>query len=293
MAAGCAPSTTSSVALPSQSSSSSSTIPTPSSTPSDSVKVGFDVLLDSGGFTTGRIVEVHGSAVRSFALPYPAVLPIASPDRRRILFSSPRGLGIMTSDGRVVTILKRTSTCFGGGWVSEQTVVASCSTEPGWPPPGSSWHVIALSTDGRTQHVLSDTDPGDPPTVSPRTHLVTFGLGGSFYAIPATGGGRRLLVRGTESVFWSGDEQHLVYTAPSPQGGKQLVLADGRGAVSATLATLPDWNNDLSASFSPDGKVVLFTGSADTTHDLWEISTSGGQPRQLTTSADFGDPSPV
>lgn len=256
----------------------------------NAIVVGFDLLLDSGGFASSQILMLHASALHPIPLPYPALFPILSPNRTRILFSSPRGLGIMTRAGHVQTIVRGTKGCFGGGWLSERTVVASCGDPAGWPPPGNSWHLVAIGADGSSRHVLGGSDPGDVPAVSPRTHEVSFGLNGNVYVRSAAGGKARLLVKNTESVFWSADGRRVVYTTASPSGGKQLMLADATGVVVARLATLAGWNNDLAATFSPDGKTIVFSGTADTTHELWRISTSGGAPKQLTTTHDFGDP---
>ena len=135
------------------------------------------------------------------------------------------------------------------------------------------------------------TDPGDPPSASPTTHAVAYGLNGNVYVTTPSGSRPHLLFIGSESASWSADGRRLVYAVTTVDGDKQLDVADANGRDARTLATLPGWADDLAATFSPDGRDIIYCGSADTQHPLFEISTRGGTPTVLNdTLGGCGDP---
>ena len=171
-----------------------------------STDTNFDILFDSGGWN-GQLYLMHNSRTRLFSSVTPAVYPALSPDHRQVLFNSPAGMGVMTLTGKRQTIIPRTTGCLGGAWLGRNTIVASCGS-PGWPGSGGSdaggsapSKLIAMTTTGQHRRTLGMTDPGDPPSASPTTHAVAYGLDGNVYITTPSGTRPHLLFIGTESVL--------------------------------------------------------------------------------------------
>ncbi len=83
-------------------------------------------------------------------------------------------------------------------------------------------------------------------------------------------------IHGNEIVFESGGSLWKV----SRQGGRAERLTAERG-------------NDLMPRFSPDGKLIAFTGQYDGNTDVYVIPAKGGAPRRLTFHSDVVEDAPM
>jgi Tol biopolymer transport system component len=181
---------------------------------------------------------------------------------------------------------------------------------PSWSPDGSyfayghvgsgSMDIFVRSTAGG-EPVLISPSPADDgaPRWSPDGRWLAFWSGrdgtSSIYLIPPLGGTAQQLVEtsipSVERVLvplsslgaepWSPDSRELLFSRVTASGEIavwQVELASGR---QKQVTYPPRGSNDLSASWSFDGKWVAFERLRGGRGSLWLIPVSGGEPRPL------------
>jgi eukaryotic-like serine/threonine-protein kinase len=177
---------------------------------------------------------------------------------------------------------------------------------PLWSPSGtqiayftsldSSWNYFLVSPDGSNARLLA-RDAGWA-TWSPDGQSLYFSdypVGTHLRKVPASGGSP-VVVRSDRAsrVALSPDGGSLYYAIELPvvTGGSDLEIrvAQPESAPSRVLAQIPAWRVAQGGGFqpviSPDGKWLALALLDGVTSNLWALSTSTGQLRQLT---DFGD----
>jgi Tol biopolymer transport system component len=109
----------------------------------------------------------------------------------------------------------------------------------------------------------------------------------NIFTIRSDGTGKTYLTGDGAGYFnglaaWSYDGSKIVYTHQTPNGTPYIwtMNADGSGKQQLTSGTL----NGASASFSPDGKSILFTSFATGNAELWVMNADGTNPLRLTTT---------
>jgi serine/threonine protein kinase/Tol biopolymer transport system component len=161
---------------------------------------------------------------------------------------------------------------------------------------GSSWNYFLVSPDGSDPRLLA-RDAGWA-TWSPDGHWLYFSdypVGTHLRKVPATGGST-VVVRSDRAsrVALSPDGASLYYAIELPivTGGSDLEIRVARpeSAPSRVLAQIPAQRAAQGGGFqpviSPDGKWLALALLDGVTSNLWALSTSTGQLRQLT---DFGN----
>jgi Tol biopolymer transport system component/DNA-binding winged helix-turn-helix (wHTH) protein len=123
----------------------------------------------------------------------------------------------------------------------------------------------------------------------------------SFYVIPALGGSEHKLytgpsnaVWGCNQLDWSPDGQVLAFSEPPENGVRsRITLLSVADLTTRPLTSPRNQEFDCVPAFSPDGSTIAFGRGflgADK-GDLFVVSISGGDPRQLTTGNSGGSPS--
>jgi Tol biopolymer transport system component/DNA-binding winged helix-turn-helix (wHTH) protein len=107
------------------------------------------------------------------------------------------------------------------------------------------------------------------------------------YLIPAAGGAERKICSITSinsSISFAPDGKTLaVVDSEADRHRLGIFLVDLETGEKKRLTTPPAWQTDDSPNFSPDGNTVIFTrGFSQNEMELFSVSASGGEPKQLT-----------
>jgi Tol biopolymer transport system component len=154
-------------------------------------------------------------------------------------------------------------------------------------------HIFKRRVDG-TQKTFLTTGPGINlnPSWSYDGKWISFACNGrtglSPCIVKVDGTGKIVLpVDGTTPVF-SPDGLHIVYRTVNPQSEVWVANVDGTGAKQLTTTTVAS-NTTIrgsgAASYSPDGKRIIYTSSQSGTNELWTMDADGGNKKQLTSTA--------
>lgn len=192
--------------------------------------------------------------------------PFYSPDGTRLAFTSTRGGGNAN-----IYVLDLAS-----ARIQRITWAETGEELNGWSPDGKSLYFSSAAKDiGRFSDVFRVPAAGGTPVqVTREAYLPEF-------QAAASPDGRRLalLARGSMAAgqFWRNghsniDKTELWVKDLAEDGGYALVAApDAKQA-------WPMW--------SPDGSSITYMSDQDGTENLWQISSAGGEPRQLTRFTD-------
>jgi eukaryotic-like serine/threonine-protein kinase len=231
---------------------------TPTASPDDK-EVAF--LSDSGGHSNLWVVNIDNGGLRQLTYerdPNVAVgVPLWSPNGHTIAFVYSRGNKGLTFGVWLV-----------GSDGSNLRNVANPGLGPAWSPEGRWVYYSTWSGPAATDVALKKVPVGGGPTVTVRTERLrnVIGLHGAtlYYAV------ERSLVDGTPEV-----EIH----AATPEDGPFRVLAH------IPSSRAPIWQI-VNPTLSPDGKWMAQALTDGFTTNLWALSTTTGEWRQIT---DFGD----
>ncbi len=113
-------------------------------------------------------------------------------------------------------------------------------------------------------------------------------LGWEIRVIPTEGGEERAVIRGSQEWLqpydWSPDGRHLLVRVVDTTGANQLGIVPVGGGAFRSLATITDGRSPLRATFSPDGRFVVFNDHADgdpPQMDVYVVPVDGGRGRAL------------
>jgi Tol biopolymer transport system component len=160
--------------------------------------------------------------------------------------------------------------------------------------PHANLQIYKVRPDGTGKTYLT-TGPGINlnPSWSYDGRQVSFACNGRTGLSPcimnADGTGKvSLPVAGTTPVF-SPDGLRLVYRTVSPQSEVWIVNSDGMSSKQLTTTTVAS-NTGIrgsgAASFSPDGKRIIYTSSQSGSNELWTMDPDGMNKKQLTFATD-------
>jgi Tol biopolymer transport system component len=149
-------------------------------------------------------------------------------------------------------------------------------------------------------------NPGDCcPTWSPDGRQIAFVRLGSdkernFYVIPALGGSEHKLYTGPLNAIWSCDRldwspdgKVLAFSEPTENGVRsRITLLSVADLTTRQLTSPRNQEFDCEPAFSPDGWTIAFGRGffGGALADLFIVSSSGGDPRRLTSGNSGGSP---
>jgi Tol biopolymer transport system component/DNA-binding winged helix-turn-helix (wHTH) protein len=181
--------------------------------------------------------------------------------------------------------------------------------QPAFSPDGGSLAYVAVSTDGRSQHLLvkkvgteqsqqitNGSGEDYSPAWSPDGRSIAYlshnqdGLG-LFVMDLASHSVRKIYVPEQMThweqgaLSWSPDSRSLVFpdhAGSSPSSS--IFLLDLATLQTRALTHAPDgWEGDLTPAFSPDGRRIAFTRASETAvRDLFWVAAEGGEVHALT-----------
>lgn len=270
--------------------------PTPSSgtarTPTEtSIPTGFDLLLDTGGYVHGSLLQLKDGTPQPLGhLAYPAVGPVTGPGGQRVAYSSAKGIGVLAADGTATATVPNTVGCLVGAWASSTTLAASCPPTAAWPPPTTgTWSVdvIDLATGARQQ--LAPTLPRAAVRMPSNQAFVAFPRADGIYTVPLPHGKPELLIPAATNVAFSVDDTHIAFVRAAATGA-QIIYARSDGSDPRTVGTVTADEGTPVLTFGGTGRTLVYAGSPDDPSNVWEIDLASGRSTRLTTSAAYGDP---
>ena len=142
-----------------------------------------------------------------------------------------------------------------------------------------------------TYHVAEDASPA----LSPDGEQVVFSSGrdgGGIYLMSVTGGTpQRLAAIGSTVSPWetigaqpwriSGDRREVLFSRVSADGRAVVWKIDAATFEETQLSRPPEGTMDLAASWSPEGRRIVFVRRAEGAERLWLMSAEGGNEREI------------
>ena len=244
--------------------------------------------------------------------------PAWSPDGRRIAFES--GSGTCILDGHFVSernagtgdVDISVANADGSG-LRRVTRSPGVDCAPAWSPDGRKiafqrslvrregdrvvgfdFDIYVINADGSEEQNLTDDGlSAGGPLWSPDGGKIAFWSGpdgnGWVYVMNADGSERRMLARNHGYVAWSPDGRKILLRRGGAQGDRRgvgatkayAVVANADGSGLRTLTRIAGVNGAL-ASWSPDGRKVVFVSDRDGNLEVYAIDADGSGQRNLT-----------
>jgi Tol biopolymer transport system component len=235
-----------------------------------------------------------------------AVFPDRSPDGRTVVFEGDSASGQV--DSEIFTVSIR------GGDLQALTHNRTSDLDPAWSPDGrriafcraggprSRLRIFVMQSDGSHARRLTASRGNDcEPQWSPDGQRVAFagdraGAGKSaIYTVRPSGGGvRRVtpLALDAGDPDWSPDGTRIVFEShvSTPHSSLYTIHPGGTGVYRLTAG--PQSENDLFASYSPDGRKITFFSDRSGDGDIWVMDADGGHPQDITPSTTVIDFAP-
>jgi Tol biopolymer transport system component/predicted Ser/Thr protein kinase len=280
---------------------------------SDGTKLVYSALLQKSNlFSVALSRETGATPQRLVALTqetsYRVSNPIFSPDGKRIAYSVNRtGLGntiwLMDSDGR-----NQTQLAHGPANTSNQANASGGSPRnpggfsswPSWFPNGDRIAffsqrqgrnmLLSIPVNGGKESVLIDTDQDiTAPRMSPDGKQVIFNSTragtANLWSFPLEGGVTRQLTFDKEMIAfgsWSPDGQFLAFEMKRGDNDQIAIMPSAGGMITQlTSERGQSWPH----TWSPDGDKIAFAGSRNGIWNVWSVSRSTKQQKQLTNYA--------
>ena len=183
-------------------------------------------------------------------------------------------------------------------------------------PKNRWWAICTIRSDGTETRRLTSHLPTSDPAWSPDGRKIAFtrreDVGDyttlsedDVFVMDSDGGGERQLTKEVEGQHagqpsWSPDGRAIVFTrgASLPStlvvrpGEIHVMNADG-----SNVRRLTQGSYDAGGVWSPDGREIAFSRMSkdpdDPSREIWVVAAAGGEPRQLTRTADSYDASPA
>jgi TolB protein len=163
------------------------------------------------------------------------------------------------------------------------------STEVYYRAGDNNIEIYLMNADGTNPRRVTNSQQDDfAPALSPDGKQIVFSASGTLALINADGSGMRLLseVFGVEPN-WSPDGKQIVFSGLSnDSSGRPLTIVNADGSGLKVISD-PKGFYDGWASFSPDGKQIVFYSNRDGRGKIFVMNPDGTNRRQLTT--DEGD----
>jgi Tol biopolymer transport system component len=227
-----------------------------------------------------------------------------SPNGREIVFDSDR-----TGAWQVYTMHA------DGSDIDQITHMRGFTGEPSWSPDGSRivfahsptgnppFNVYTMDAEGGHVHRLTHSALDEQvPKYSPDGHWIAFST------FPQTGAPAVYLVRADGSHFhrltplrlhafdgdWSPDGRRIVASTNADLPDSQVFTIRADGSHVRLLTSGPTGQNDVYASYSPDGCKITFARSlaGQATTDLWVMNADGSNPHDITNTPNFDEVRP-
>jgi len=220
-------------------------------------------LINSNG--TGLLRITNGSDIHKS--------PVWSPDGTNIAYSDVSDLWIMNADGsgkRKLTFDKAEK--YPGGFTSDGKflIYEKISSSPG---------IYSLNLENRQTVMVSNVRSS--PTVSPDSMKIAYWNSDGYYVINLDGSENKLISRDvtkirTKSIAWSPDG--TILACVSKNNDIKLYGLDGSEIANLTNGE----GNNLSPSFSPDGKFLSYTSDRFGNNEIFVLNLSNNVITRVT-----------
>jgi Tol biopolymer transport system component len=136
--------------------------------------------------------------------------------------------------------------------------------------------VWTVGVDGRSRRELTRNDSASSPVWSPDGRRLAFAHGNGVFLVRRDGSGRVRIARADDpgEPSWSPDGRRIAFTVPG-----EVRVADTNGGGARLLARGAE--SGSSVAWSPDCRLIGFTGTRRGVTGAFLVSAGGGRPRLL------------
>ncbi len=237
--------------------------------------------------------------------------PASATWRRRIGYALPLGAAALVVAWALLTRGSAVPEGAGAGTIRPLTNFIGWEWSPSWSPDGSmitfthtargNMDIATLSVGGGDPHNLTAHSPADElnPRWSPDGSKIAFisdrGTGSNVYWIAPTGGAEHKIAEthvpflermgawawGIGANPWSPDGQELLFSRLHDNGDVALWRVNLATGEQTQITFPPTGAEDLAASWSFDGKWIVYSRHARGVNVLWLLPVEGGEASML------------